>query len=294
MQQEEDRGPGRRPGPDGDRVIGDRTGSRRRRGAALHRNPIDHGVGQKRPEQDHGAHFAVHQKMRKRPDLNRRQHRVLDRRSDLALRQIARHQHDQLFNIDVTDINESPTELSLSNSTVTEGEAGQLVGLFDIIDPDQNDTHTYELTTGNGSDDNLHFQIRNGNELATASALAFADQTSYTIRIRVTDSGGLFMEQAFVISVLEDPILGFEPDPQLIDGMYPNPSRDYVQIDLTTENYPFDLKMYDYHGKLKTATTDIFSSSITLDVRNMSNGIYIVMVKDKNGGITRKKLMVAR
>ena len=36
------------------------------------------------------------------------------------------------------------------------------------------------------------------------------------------------------------------------------------------------------------------SSTIRLDVKDMPRGMYIVMVRNKAGGITRKKLLITR
>ena len=101
--------------------------------------------------------------------------------------------------ITLSDINDAPTDIALSNSSVAEDAAvGTTVGLLGSTDQDAGDTHTYTLVAGAGDNDNASFQIT-GNTLQTAVLLDFEVQSSYTVRVRTTDSGSLFFEEAFAI-----------------------------------------------------------------------------------------------
>ena len=52
------------------------------------------------------------------------------------------------FTISVNDVNEPPTNLTLSNNNVDENkDVGTLVGTFTTIDQDTNNTYTYTLNT---------------------------------------------------------------------------------------------------------------------------------------------------
>jgi len=107
------------------------------------------------------------------------------------------------FTITVTDVNEAPTDIALSNNTVAENEpAGTTVGAFTTSDPDGADTHHYTLVAGDGDDDNASFTIA-GNALQTAEAFDFETDALYSIRVRSTDAGGLFVEKAFTITVTD-------------------------------------------------------------------------------------------
>ena len=68
-------------------------------------------------------------------------------------------------------------------------------------DPDAGDTFTFSLVTGTDDTDNGAFNISGGNLRATSS-FDFETKSSYTIRIRSTDQGGLFVEKVFAIRVL--------------------------------------------------------------------------------------------
>ncbi|WP_409685179.1 Ig-like domain-containing protein, partial [Algoriphagus aquaeductus] len=105
--------------------------------------------------------------------------------------------------INITPVNDAPTDILLDNSNVSENEpVGTRVGIFSATDPDTGDTFTFTLAPGTGADDNASFSI-SGNELRTSQVFDFSVKNSYSIRIRVTDSGNLIFEKVFVITVEE-------------------------------------------------------------------------------------------
>jgi hypothetical protein len=102
--------------------------------------------------------------------------------------------------------NAMPTELQLSENSVTENEpSGSQVGTFATTDPDVGDTFTYTLVSGTGDTDNASFTIggAGGNSLLTAASFDFETKPSYSIRVRSTDQGGLWLEQQFTITVID-------------------------------------------------------------------------------------------
>ena len=99
--------------------------------------------------------------------------------------------------------NEYPSGIGISSLSISENEpANTVVGELSTFDLDVNDVHTFELTAGNGlnDEDNSAFGI-NGNELIALSALDFESKADYFIHIKVSDQSGGFFEQAFVIEV---------------------------------------------------------------------------------------------
>ncbi|MFG0263762.1 MAG: cadherin domain-containing protein [Rhodopirellula sp. JB055] len=106
---------------------------------------------------------------------------------------------DQTFTINVDDINEAPTAIALSDDSVADDSvSGTVVGSFTTTDVDASDTFTYALVSGTGDTDNASFTIV-GDELRTATTIDFDSQSSYSIRIQTTDSGGETFEQVFTI-----------------------------------------------------------------------------------------------
>jgi hypothetical protein len=105
--------------------------------------------------------------------------------------------------IGITDVNETPTDLSLDNNTVAENEAvGTVVGRFTTEDPDGEDTFTYSLVTGDGDSDNSLFTITD-HQLKTNSVFNYEDKNSYNIRVKTTDQDGLSFEEELTIGVTD-------------------------------------------------------------------------------------------
>tara|TARA_R110002072_G_scaffold57849_1_gene148317 strand:+ start:11242 stop:16923 length:5682 start_codon:yes stop_codon:yes gene_type:complete len=110
---------------------------------------------------------------------------------------------EQTLTISITDVNETPTAVSISSTVVTEDSAsGTTVGTFSTADVDASDTFTYTLVAGDGDTDNASFTV-DGSNLVTATTLDMDTQSSYSIRVRSTDAGGSFVEQTFTITVTE-------------------------------------------------------------------------------------------
>jgi O-glycosyl hydrolase len=108
---------------------------------------------------------------------------------------------EKTFTILVTNVNESPANISLSNTNIAENPpSGTAVGNFSTTDPDNGNTFTYTLVSGAGSSDNGSFTITN-NTLYTAASFNYEVQNSYSIRVRSTDQGGLYFEKTFTILV---------------------------------------------------------------------------------------------
>jgi formylglycine-generating enzyme len=96
-----------------------------------------------------------------------------------------------------------PMDVALSAVSLAENQpSGTTVGVLSTIDPDSRDTFTYSLVSGDGSTDNANFQIA-GNRLLSASPFNFEAKSTYTVRVRSTDSGGLSTDKAFVITVTD-------------------------------------------------------------------------------------------
>jgi alpha-tubulin suppressor-like RCC1 family protein len=110
------------------------------------------------------------------------------------------------FTITITDINEAPgnvapTNITLSNNTLPENTpASSTIGTLAAIDPDAGDTQSFSLAAGTGDSDNARFSIT-GNILKIVVASDFESKSSYSLRLRATDAGGLFFEQVFILAV---------------------------------------------------------------------------------------------
>lgn len=99
------------------------------------------------------------------------------------------------FTIDVTDVNEGPDTVSLDNTTVAENATGAVIGTISVMDPDQNDTHSYEI-----SDE--RFEISDGQlRLRPGVSMDHEVEDRIEVSIKATDAGGLNVSETFSISV---------------------------------------------------------------------------------------------
>jgi hypothetical protein len=113
----------------------------------------------------------------------------------------------QSFTITVTDLNDAPTAIALMPTSVNEVLEGAPVGTtftgtLSTTDPDLGDAFTYALVTGTGDTDNALFAI-SGNQLTSTEPFDYESKSSYSVRVKSTDSGGLFVEQALTITVTD-------------------------------------------------------------------------------------------
>jgi gliding motility-associated-like protein len=113
---------------------------------------------------------------------------------------------DKEFTVTVTNVNEVPTNISLSQTAIYEGnDTGATVGNLSSTDPDASDTYTYTLVSGAGSTDNASFSI-SSNQLKATAVLNFKTKNSYSIRLRTTDAGGLSFEKSFEITAASNDV----------------------------------------------------------------------------------------
>ncbi|WP_420319290.1 T9SS type A sorting domain-containing protein [Ekhidna sp.] len=107
------------------------------------------------------------------------------------------------FSISITDTNDAPTDITLSNSVIAENEeAGTLIGTLTSADQDVNDTHFYSLVAGDGDDDNGIFIIQNG-QLSINEIGNFESKSTYSIRVESNDGNEGVYSKSFIIE-LED------------------------------------------------------------------------------------------
>ncbi|MDC8448276.1 MAG: DUF4347 domain-containing protein [Nitrospira sp.] len=109
--------------------------------------------------------------------------------------------YDETFTINLTDVNEAPTSISLNSNTVEENAAnGTVVGTASTMDQDAGDSHTYQLMDNAGG----RFAINSSTgqiTVADGSLLNYENAISHSVAVRVTDSGGLTYDETFTINL---------------------------------------------------------------------------------------------
>lgn len=105
----------------------------------------------------------------------------------------------------IADCNENypPTDITLSPSEIAENRgAGVLIGALSSTDRNSSDTFQYALVAGLGSSDNGSVYI-DGSTLRTSHNFDFESKSTYSVRVRSTDSAGLFFEKVLTITVTD-------------------------------------------------------------------------------------------
>ncbi|MGB0370299.1 MAG: hypothetical protein ACPGN3_03050 [Opitutales bacterium] len=117
----------------------------------------------------------------------------------------------------------APYDLELSSDTILEGlQSGTSIGFISAEDPNDSTGFVFDLVAGEGDVDNALFSVggASDDELVSAGVFNYETQSSYSIRLRVTDADGNSYEEAFVIyveNVEESPVADAGSSIQLLD-----------------------------------------------------------------------------
>ena len=109
--------------------------------------------------------------------------------------------YEESFTINVGNVNEGPSDLTLAGSSVSENAAdGTVVGSVSASDPDSGETFGYSLA--NSADGRFTVDADTGEiTVADGSKLNFEDASSHEITVEVTDSAGNTYDENFTIDV---------------------------------------------------------------------------------------------
>ncbi len=118
---------------------------------------------------------------------------------EVTVKDSAGESYTENFDIAVTDVNEAPTELHLSNAAIAENAEGAVVGTISVSDVDVGDGHSFTV-----SDD--RFEVVDGQvKLKDGISLNHEDVAALTLDVTATDSGGASHTQSFDIAVADMP-----------------------------------------------------------------------------------------
>lgn len=109
--------------------------------------------------------------------------------------------YEETFLIEILDANDSPTDLLLSNTSVTENEpTGSLVGVFSVVDTDPTTT-TFSFV--DGQNDNASFTIES-TEIQLVGEADFETQDQYVIDVLATDIDNQTVANRFTIHIIDE------------------------------------------------------------------------------------------
>lgn len=153
--------------------------------------------------------------------------------------------------LNVEQVGNTPTDIILDSATVIEDNSiSTLIDYFETTDPDLPDDYfEYSLVSGTGDSDNAQFSIL-GNALYIETKTNYDIKKDYFIRVRTTDSFGLFFEKSFVVKVID-----------VVGNSIPLPATSYISNNadgkndfFTIENVViydyFNLKIFDQFGRI--------------------------------------------
>jgi hypothetical protein len=142
----------------------------------------------------------------------------------------------------VRDLNEAPTALNLSANAFDENiPASSQIALLSADDPDNTpQSFSYSLVSGAGSTHNLFFSVL-GNALRITRSPDYEARSSYSIRLRATDQGGLFNERSVVLNVNDLPDSPTYSFSKSADVVY---ERGALAIGVSTTNVPAGTRLY--------------------------------------------------
>ncbi|GEM_PF-2471304 len=183
------------------------------------------------------------------------------------------------FTINVTDVNEKPTDITFnSNGSIkSSAKAGYEVGQLTANDPDAGSTLTFMLV-----DNSSKFEIKGDKLMMKVAATDLNAKES--VKVKVTDNGGLSIENTFDITVEKVTSITDETTDNNI-SMYPNPAVTKVIIsisDMAVINA--EIFVYNLTGEMVMYDTvkGNNASEKVLNIDNLSAGEYIVVVRTDN------------
>ncbi|KAA1257576.1 Cadherin domain protein [Rubripirellula obstinata] len=104
--------------------------------------------------------------------------------------------YSETFTIVTSNQNENPTDITLDNTTVQGGEFGAMVGQVAAIDPDNGDTHTWQISDS-------RFTVIDGSlKLKSNQVINASFEPTINLVITATDAGGLTYNQSLTIDAI--------------------------------------------------------------------------------------------
>ncbi|WP_416866827.1 MAG: Ig-like domain-containing protein [Imperialibacter sp.] len=105
--------------------------------------------------------------------------------------------------ITVADVNEAPTNISLSSSGFAENSAlNTVIGSFSTTDPDLEDSFAYSLSDNEEMPENQLFLI-DGDQLLVNNAFDFEERSSFEIEVTSTDAAENVLRKKFNITLTD-------------------------------------------------------------------------------------------
>jgi hypothetical protein len=184
--------------------------------------------------------------------------------------------------IAVKNVNEAPTDISISNLSVSEDASGAVVGTVTTIDPDAGDQHSYSVSDS-------RFEVVNGQlKLKSGVSLDYETQSSVQLQVTSTDQGGLGYSENFTIQVkdVSEPTNAAPTSITLKGGMVTeNVIGAVVGILTTTDPDVGDTHIYKVDdSRFEVVGNQLqLKSGVSLDFEDESSFVVNVTTTDQGG-----------
>ncbi|WP_020529584.1 cadherin domain-containing protein [Flexithrix dorotheae] len=197
------------------------------------------------------------------------------------------------FTINITDVNEAPDSLLLSNHIIALQGDGNLtqIGEFAAFDPDLNDIHKYEFVSGEGATDNAFFNI-SGNTLFPNGSILNAEKSEFSIRIKTSDNRTPSLSYEKVFKLISGPIVA-----DTLFNIKENPAKGSLVGQLEAKSkFSLEYEIIDGNSNHAFAIDSLSGKISVLDPGKISVADlyyqFIVSVKDENGISTEAEVTV--
>ncbi|SHK60066.1 Por secretion system C-terminal sorting domain-containing protein [Reichenbachiella agariperforans] len=202
--------------------------------------------------------------------------------------------------VSVTEALASPTDISISESTIDENNAvSDLVGTLSTVDASFADSHTYTLASGTGDADNASFTI-DGNELQANTIFDHETKSAYSIRVQTDDgNGGLYVEQ-FIININDVNETPTDLELSSLEINESNPVGTVIGSFSTTDEDEGQTHTYTLvsgtgdEGNASFAISgDQLVTTEVLDYESQTSYSILVQTNDGNGGIYEESFTIS-
>ena len=104
--------------------------------------------------------------------------------------------------VNVTNVNEAPTDIVVTGGTIAENSpVNTPIAALSAVDQDSGETFTYSFVDANGAAYSDPYFMIDGNTIKLKAGLDDAQVGMHTLRVKVTDSGGLSYVEQVTITV---------------------------------------------------------------------------------------------
>ena len=195
----------------------------------------------------------------------------------------------ELFTIYVTDVNDAPSAIQLTHTSVAENTPiGTLVGTLSTIDDDLlggNDRHLYRLVNDNDSESKF-FRI-SGDRLEIDTTFNYEIQSSYDLVLVTTDREGASLQQSFTITI-ED-VNDVPTSLSLSNDVVKEKEEAYTVIGILSTEDEDDLNMdsvytYSIDNDTFKIDNDTLKTNRELDFETQSEYLVAITTVDGRGG----------